>query len=48
MSRRSVESRAAPISAGEPILTLDVIRGVALLGILIMNMPGFNTSSFAS
>jgi uncharacterized protein len=38
---------AAPVSTGERILTLDVVRGFALLGIFIMNMPGFSTSFFA-
>jgi uncharacterized protein len=39
-------SEATPVSASERILTLDVIRGFALLGIFIMNMPGFNGSFF--
>jgi uncharacterized protein len=38
---------AVPVSTGERILTLDVVRGFALLGIFIMNMPGFSTSFFA-
>jgi uncharacterized protein len=41
-----MESTATPVSAKERIYTLDVIRGFALLGIFIMNMPGFNTSFF--
>jgi uncharacterized protein len=35
-----------PLAANERIVTLDVVRGVALLGILIMNMPGFAASFF--
>ncbi|HTU65020.1 MAG TPA: DUF418 domain-containing protein [Steroidobacteraceae bacterium] len=38
---------ATPVSGRERIYTLDVIRGVALLGIFIMNMPSFNTSFYA-
>jgi uncharacterized protein len=37
----------ASIPVGERITTLDILRGCALLGILIMNMPGFSTSFFA-
>jgi uncharacterized protein len=35
------------LPAAERIATLDILRGVALMGILIMNMPGFNSSFFA-
>jgi uncharacterized protein len=37
----------AGLPVGERIATLDILRGFALLGILIMNMPGFSTSFFA-
>jgi uncharacterized protein len=36
-----------PVQASERIPTLDIVRGFALLGILIMNMPGFSTSFYA-
>ena len=37
----------APLAASERIAALDVLRGFALLGIFIMNMPGFSHSVFA-
>jgi uncharacterized protein len=37
----------AALPAGERLPVLDVLRAFALLGILIMNMPGFGTSFFA-
>ena len=40
----------APASTALPVAdrlpTLDILRGFALMGIFIMNMPGFNTSFF--
>ena len=36
-----------PVTSAERIATIDIVRGFALLGILIMNMPGFSTSFFA-
>jgi uncharacterized protein len=39
-------SDARPTELRERIFTLDVIRGFALLGIFIMNMPGFGMSFF--
>lgn len=40
-----VALRSLPSS--ERLPTLDILRGFALMGILIMNMPGFNSSFFA-
>ena len=35
-----------PTPASERVFSLDVVRGTALLGILIMNMPAFSSSFF--
>src|SRR5882757_2254546 len=35
------QSGVRPVSSTERIKTVDVVRGFALLGILLMNMPGF-------
>jgi len=43
----SVAGLSGPIPTQERIAVLDVVRGFALLGILIMNIPGFSTSFFA-
>jgi uncharacterized protein len=37
----------AAVPVRQRIVTLDVVRGFALLGILIMNMPGFSNSFYA-
>ena len=37
----------APLAERDRIAALDVLRGCALLGIFIMNMPGFSHSIFA-
>jgi uncharacterized protein len=42
-----VSADAKPVSSSERLFSLDLIRGVALLGILIMNMPGFATSFYS-
>ena len=34
---------AVPVAQSERIVTLDIIRGIAILGILLMNMPMFST-----
>ena len=41
-----MDARVDPLPVSERILTLDIVRGFALLGILIMNMPGFTNSFF--
>ena len=38
----------APLAATDRVAALDVLRGFALLGIFIMNMPGFSHSIFAA
>ena len=38
---------AGPIRPEERILVIDIVRGVALLGIFVMNIPGFGHSLFA-
>ena len=40
-------STVESVPVTQRIATLDILRGFALLGILIMNMPGFSTSFFA-
>jgi uncharacterized protein len=42
-----VAEHATPVPVKERIATLDAIRGFALLGIFIMNVPYFGTSFFA-
>jgi uncharacterized protein len=41
-----MSAQAAPVPVKERIVTLDAIRGFALLGIFIMNMPYFGMSFF--
>lgn len=38
---------AAPVAETDRIKTLDMLRGVALLGILLMNIPGFSMPDYS-
>jgi uncharacterized protein len=38
---RTISQNAGPTSQGERIILLDSLRGIAVLGILMMNIPGF-------
>lgn len=40
-SKRPVSARAGPVSRGNRVLALDVLRGAALLGILVINIQLF-------
>lgn len=39
--QRNIESLAAPVAQAERIVILDSLRGIAILGILLMNIPSF-------
>jgi len=38
---------AAPVAESSRIKTIDMLRGVALLGILLMNIPGFSMANYS-
>lgn len=40
--------RAAPVAEGDRVRLIDALRGVALLGILLMNIPGFAMPNYFS
>ena len=37
-----------PVSQSQRIIAIDILRGIALLGILLMNMPGFSMPDYYS
>jgi uncharacterized protein len=41
------EALPAPLRTGDRLFVLDLLRGLALLGIFVMNMPSFGGSLFA-
>src|SRR5205823_8227043 len=41
-------TRAAPVADAQRLRLLDALRGVALLGILLMNIPGFAMPNYFS
>ena len=43
-----IESGVAPVSESQRLKLIDALRGVALLGILLMNIPGFSMPSYFS
>jgi uncharacterized protein len=47
-SAADVTAAESPLAETDRIAALDVLRGFALLGIFIMNMPGFSHSLFAA
>jgi len=35
-------NKAGPVAQSDRIIILDSLRGIAILGILLMNIPGFS------
>jgi uncharacterized protein len=52
MTELSIESPvtllAAPVAEAQRLKLIDALRGVALLGILLMNIPGFSMPNYYS
>ena len=48
MSLSQSSSLAAPTGQGERIILIDSLRGFAILGILLMNIPGFGIPVFGA
>jgi len=47
MNAQSSQSHIAPTRMGDRVLTIDILRGFALLGILMVNMEMFNASAYS-
>jgi uncharacterized protein len=47
VASETITAQPRPVSKAERVQTIDVIRGVALLGILMMNIPGFGIDNGA-
>ena len=41
-------STITPVSETNRIIAIDIVRGIALLGILLMNIPGFSMAQYSS
>lgn len=44
----AVKPTAAPVAETQRLKLIDALRGVALLGILLMNIPGFSMAQYSS
>jgi len=47
-AEETAEPRVAPVSDAQRLRLIDALRGVALLGILLMNIPGFAMAQYFS
>ena len=47
MEKLTSSSVAAPVSENSRISLIDMLRGFALLGILMMNIPGFSMADYS-
>jgi uncharacterized protein len=48
MTETTPETRVAPVSEAQRLKLIDALRGIALLGILLMNIPGFAMPNYFS
>lgn len=47
-TENSVNTAPAPVAEPQRLKIIDALRGVALLGILLMNIPGFSMAQYSS